>query len=196
MLPIILSMENEEDRSFMEKLYEDYAAHMYRIAFDVLNNHHDAEDCVHETIERIIRSVNRFKKAADGKYLKKLIVIACRNVAINQYNKNQKYRERVSSTTILNEDEEWEVMDIPDEEYDLQKLVMNEQLCQKLHEIIDGLDLIYRDVIVLMQYGYSNEEIASLLGIRTELVRQRYLRAKKKIVEKGGAALYEFYRQG
>lgn len=191
MLDIIMSIENEEDRSFMETLYYDYSKKMYLVAMDVLNNHHDAQDCVHNTIARIIDSIERYKQAQEGNYLIKLIVIATRNNAINMYNEIKRRNKSVFSTTVYDDEtEKWEIMDIPDETTDIQKLVVNEETVQRLHDLINKLDLIYRDVIVLMQMGYSYEAIADVLGITVETARKRYSRAKAKLREMGGKDLY------
>ena len=191
MLEMIMSIENEEDRSFMETLYYEYSEKMYLIAMDVLNNHHDAQDCVHNTIARIIDSIERYKQAQEGNYLIKLIVIATRNNAINMYNEIKKRNKSVFSTTLYDDEtEHWEIMDIPDETNNVQRLIINEETCRMLHDLINGLDLIYRDVIVLMQMGYSYEAIADILGITVETARKRYSRAKAKLKEMGGKALY------
>lgn len=191
MLEIIMSIENEEDRSFMETLYYDYSEKMYLVALDILNNHHDAQDCVHNTIARIIDSIERYKQAQQGKYLIKLIVIATRNNAINMYNEIKKRNKRVFSTTMYDDEtDNWEIMDIPDDTNDVQRLVINEETCRMLHDLINKLDLIYRDVVVLMQMGYSYEAIADILGITVETARKRYSRAKAKLREMGGKDLY------
>jgi len=193
MLEIIMSIENEEDRTFMETLYYDYSKKMYSIAMDVLNNHHDAQDCVHETIARIINDnkIDTFRQAQKNNYLIKLIVIATRNNAINLYNKNQRRNSRVFSTTVYDEEgEKWDIMDIPDTESDVQKIIINEETCKIMHALINKLDFIYRDVIVLMQMGYSYEDIAGILGITVEAVRKRYSRARAKLREMGGKDLY------
>ena len=191
MLEIIMSIVDEEDRSFMETLYYDYSEKMYLVAFDILNNHHDAQDCVHNTIARIIDSIESYKQAQQGKYLIKLIVIATRNNAINMYNEIKKKNKNVFSTTMYDDEtDNWEIMDIPDDTNDVQKLVVSEETCKILHELINKLDLIYRDVVVLMQMGYSYEAIADILGITVETARKRYSRAKAKLKEMGGKDLY------
>lgn len=191
MLEIIMSIENEEDRSFMETLYYDYSEKMYLVALDILNNHHDAQDCVHNTIARIIDSIERYKQAQQGKYLIKLIVIATRNNAINMYNEIKKRNKSVFSTTMYDDEtDNWEIMDIPDDTNDVQRLVITEETCRMLHDLINKLDLIYRDVVVLMQMGYSYEAIADILGITVETARKRYSRAKAKLREMGGKDLY------
>ena len=95
MLAIIMSIENDSDRSFVEDVYNLYSEKMYLVALDILNNHHDAQDCVHNTIARIIDSIERYKQAQEGNYLIKLIVIATRNNAINMYNEIKKRNKSV-----------------------------------------------------------------------------------------------------
>ena len=193
MLEIIMSIENEEDRTFMETLYYDYSERMYLTAMNVLNNHHDAQDCVHETIARIINEnkIDKFRNAKNKNYLVNLIVISTRNNAINIYNKNHKRNINVFSTTVYDEDgDNWDIMDIPDTENDVQKIIISEETCKIMHDLINKLDFVYRDVIVLMQMGYSYENIADILGITVEAVRKRYSRARAKLREMGGKDLY------
>ena len=162
-------------------------------AMNVLNNHHDAQDCVHETIARIINEnkIDKFKNAKNKNYLVNLIVISTRNNAINIYNKNHKRNSNVFSTTVYDEDgDNWDIMDIPDTENDVQKIIISEETCKIMHDLINKLDFVYRDVIVLMQMGYAYDEIANILGITVEAVRKRYSRARAKLREMGGKDLY------
>ena len=46
-----MAIENEQDRLFVESIFNKYSEKMYLIAMDIINNHHDAEDCVHDTID-------------------------------------------------------------------------------------------------------------------------------------------------
>ena len=191
MLEIIMSIENEEDRSFMETLYYDYSKKMYLTAMDVLNNHHDAQDCVHNTIERMINSIERFKQAQEKEYLTKLIVVTTKHIAINMYNASKRRNMHTFSTTVYDDEEDsWEIMDIPDTENDVQNIIINEENCKLLHELINKLDFTYKSVIILMQMGYSYDDIADLLDIKVEAVRKRYSRAKAKLREMGGKDLY------
>ena len=59
-----------------------------------------------------------------------------------------------------------------------------------LQGLIDNLDPKYRDVFVLMSQGFTNQEIADIMNISIETVRQRYHRGKKLILEEGGDAFY------
>lgn len=192
MLAIIMAIENEQDRLFVESIFNMYSEKMYLIAMDIINNHHDAEDCVHDTIVKIIDKLERFKQANRDDYLIKLIVITCRNTAINKYRENQKKNYWEISTTVFDEEEESSIMDIPDLSANVERIVISEFTCSYVKELIDKLDLKYRDVMVLKGYGYGYEEIAYLMHISQELVRKRYSRARKKILEMGGDMLYEY----
>ena len=192
MLAIIMAIENEQDRLFVESIFNKYSEKMYLIAMDIINNHHDAEDCVHDTIVKIIDKLERFKQANRDDYLIKLIVITCRNTALNKYKANQKRNRWEISTTVYDENDESSMMDIPDLSANTERIVLSEFTCKYVKELIDSLDLKYRDVIVLKGLGYGYEEIAFLMDISQELVRKRYSRAKKMILEMGGNTLYEY----
>ena len=190
MLALIMSIENESDRLFVETLYIQYGKRIYLIAFSIIQNKEDAEDCTHDTIEKIIRNLDKFKDAHKKSRLEQLIVISCRNVAINKYNANKRRRELEYSTTIYMDDDDYMIMDIPDEGSNVENIVLSEENCQYIQSLIDQLDPIYRDVMVLKSMGWENDAIADLMHISVDLVRKRYSRARKKIIEMGGEQLY------
>lgn len=75
MLAIIMAIEDENDRLFVETIFNKYAEKMYLVAVNIFHNHDDAEDCVQDTIVKIIDKLDRFKQAQQEDYLIKLIVI-------------------------------------------------------------------------------------------------------------------------
>ncbi len=196
MLAIITSIADDTDRAFVEDIYNLYSEKMYLIAYDILKNHHDAQDCVQDTIVKIIDKIERFKQAHQQNYLKKLIIIACRNLAIHKYNENQKRNKTEFSTTLYGEGDTFEIMDIPDTAANVEKIVLSEYHCEYLKQLIDKLDLKYRDVLILKSLQFNNMEIADIMNISVELVRKRYSRARMKILELGGDELYEYRNDG
>jgi RNA polymerase sigma-70 factor (ECF subfamily) len=190
MLPIIMAIENDDDRAFVDNLYNTYEKQMYLIANEILKNHHDAQDCVHETVRSIINSLERFRYADDHHYLERLVVVACRNNAINMYNKRHKIRTHEVSTTSIQEESERETWDIPDHTQNVEDLYVSEENCNRIRAIIDSMDKEYRDVVILRSYGMDYEKIASAMKITAEAARQRMRRARQKILEEGGDSLY------
>ena len=189
MLAMIMAIEDDEDRSFVSSIYTSYHSKMYRLALDILKNDKDAEDCVQDTFIKIIDKLGRFKQANKENYLIKLIVVTCRNTAINKYRKKQAQRQKEFSFTAEDGTEEFDVTDYT---ADVEKIVLSEYLCTYVKELIDQLDLKYRDVLVLKSLGYNYEDIAHLMNISEALVRKRYSRAKRMLIDMGGEALYEF----
>ena len=46
MLAVIMAIENEDDRLFVETVFNRYAKKLYLVAYNILGNRADAEDCV------------------------------------------------------------------------------------------------------------------------------------------------------
>ena len=187
MLPIILNIVNDEDRAFVEEIYVRYEKQIYSISMKYLNNHHDAQDCVHEIIGVVSERVEKFKEAKDYGYIDRLIGVVSRNCALNALRERNRKSEYESSFLRYNyEEDEYEEIDIPDHTSCVDNLYISEENCEYLHNLINELDPKYRDVILFKCLGYDNTDIAKVMNISEELVRQRYSRARKQLLEMGG----------
>lgn len=163
---------------------------MYEVAYAVLKNPYDAEDVVHDVVVKLIDKLDYFRKSYNTADFKSLILITTRNCAINKYNKNKKYREKVSSTTKINEDNEAVEIDVPDIDSDVQQIVISEESISEVHRLIESLPEKYKEVFVLSSIGYDNKQISDLLGISIDTVRQRICRGRAKLIEMAGDKLY------
>lgn len=191
MLPIILSISDDNDRAFVEELYIRYEKKLYTISMKYLNHHHDAQDCVHETIGVVSEKVEKFKLAQETGYIDRLIGTVCRNCALNMLRVRNRRNEYESSLLRYNYEEDvYEEIDIPDYSECVDRAYLSEEACDNLHNLINKLDDKYRDVILLKSLGLDNKAIAETMNISEELVRQRYLRAKKQLLKMGGKDLY------
>ena len=97
----MLGIGDGREQKIDDSNIEYYCEKMYMIALEILNNHHDAEDCVQETVLKIIDKIDRFKEADKNNYLIKLIVITCRNTAINKYKEKQKRNQLMLKQKML-----------------------------------------------------------------------------------------------
>ena len=191
MLPIILNIVDDDDRAFVEKIYVRYEKQLYLTSMKYLNNHHDAQDCVHDTVKKIIDGIEKFKIAQDVGYIEKLITIVCRNCALNTLRvKKYKNEHELSLCRYNYEDDEYEEIDIPDYSSCVEKLYISEESCEYIHNLINKLDNKYRDVVLLKSLGFDNRGIAEIMHISDNLVSQRYKRAKKQLWQMGGKDLY------
>lgn len=189
MLPIMIMMaiESEEDYSFVETLYNRYEKQMYVIAFSVLHHPQDSEDCVHEAVVNVIECLDSFRHIDEERKLRRLLAIAARNKAIDLYRRKKRQLEVEASMA-----KELEEGLVADTDEDMVRMVINEENRQLVASLVRDLDNIYRDVILLkFEQEMTTKEIAKFLNITDDLVRMRYMRAKKLLIEMGGEALYE-----
>lgn len=82
----LFTIENFHDRLKTERLYLSYRKLMYKEAFEIVQNRHCAEDAVSESFVRIIDNLHKIDEQ-DCLKTRSFLVIICRNVAKNIYNK-------------------------------------------------------------------------------------------------------------
>lgn len=131
MMAIIMAIEDDDDREFVEKIFDRYEKNMYFTAYDILRNRADAEDCVQDTFVKIIDKLDCFKKAHEEGNLAKLVALVCRNTALDRYKGNKRRAKRQYSQTVYDENGESSVADIPDRSADVERLVMNSYVCKR-----------------------------------------------------------------
>ena len=62
MIPfVILAIENDSDRDFMEKLYLEYNLHMYSEAKNIVESQWDAEEIVQTVVEKLINHISKLR---------------------------------------------------------------------------------------------------------------------------------------
>ncbi len=168
---ILLTIENEEDRAFLEELYLQYHHLMYAQALRVLNDSHAAEDAVSDAMEALIRKISLLK-TMDGNKCKAYAVITVRHMAINLYRRNS--RETVT------EDEFLEAIPSGGRTEDH---VLENAGVEEIKEAVCRLGGNDRDILMMRYFREMNDtEISRELGIRPAAVRVRISRARKRLI--------------
>ena len=135
-----------KDASKVEKLYLKYNKEMYKVAYNILNDHQLSQDAVQMSLVKICENIEKIGEV-DCNKTKAFVVIICRNISINIYNK----RKRNVPFT-LKEIEEVSAQSI-DTETD--PLIAMENICL-LKEKVKLLPQHYADIIALKYiYEYS-----------------------------------------
>ena len=57
---VMLAALEEDERSLAEQIYIKYKRQIYKIAYSVLNNHHDAEDVLNDVMLNVINNIEKF----------------------------------------------------------------------------------------------------------------------------------------
>lgn len=166
MLTFYLNLIDSEDKKDkFERLYLKYRKHMKYIAIKILGDEQLAEDAVHNAFLKILNHLNKFQNI-DCQETRNLIVIIIRSVSIDMYRKRKK---------------EFENTDILDKELSVETDFSMIEVDNILKEI-DVLPDIYKDILLLkVEYGYKDREIAKLLGLKIDTVSKRLERARKQL---------------
>ena len=176
MLTMYLSLldDPEEQRKF-ELLYTSYRQMMFYVANRILNNNEDSEDAVHLAFMRVMNHLGDIDETEEQK-TKSYLSIVTHNIAIDMYRKKSREWKRNISY------DEYEVF-IEDPEG--QKFEVNtDENSVRLAEAIQKLPSHYAEVIRLTYvHGYGSDKVAEILNISAENVRQRLVRARKKLAE-------------
>ena len=158
-------IDSDEKKDKFESLYLKYRKHMKLIALKILGDEHLADDAVHNAFIKIISNLHKFNEI-DCQETRNLIVIIIRSVSIDMYRKRNR---------------EFENTDILDKEISVETDFSIIEVNNVLKEI-DVLPEIYKDILLLkIEYGYKDREIAKLLGIKIDTVSKRLERARKQL---------------
>ncbi len=185
-----MMIEDESDRSFVASLYQKYEKRMKAVAFDILKNDHDAEDCVHDTVITIVNKLEAFKKTNGEQHLKWLVLLVCKNTALNMRKKSLRKQSTEIPMTVLASDSEV-CDDLPDSAPTPEEIAVEEDTVKLMISMINRLDKKYSDVILLKYSGFNNKDISLILSISQDSVRQRIFKAKNQLLKMGGGIFNE-----
>lgn len=173
MLVYLAMIEDPAQQDTFEKLYRKYRYLMLHVAKQLLQNHQDAEDAVHQAFLSILENMDKISDA-DSPKTRSFVVIITERKAIDMLRRNSR-----RSTLELNED--------------IAGIEMPFDLDSPVAAAIAQLPPHYREVLLLrFDNGFTTKKIASMLSITDSGVRKLIARAKKalqEILEKEGEAV-------
>jgi RNA polymerase sigma-70 factor, ECF subfamily len=171
----------------LEVLVREHARLVYRIAFSVLRNPHDAEDAQQEVFMRVLRSRHRLRDVSDPRaYLAR----AAWHVALDAR------RRRKETVTYNSQNDEGSPDAVVAELYasgaSLEQIALDRQLMRLVEDSIAQLPADLRNAITLATVDeLSSAEAAGVLGIAEATVRTRVFRARHILREKLAKILEE-----
>jgi len=164
-------MENENNRSKMTRIFNEYYFLMMHTAKGILKDHALAEDAVSDSIEKLIKNIHKVGDVPCHKTAS-LIVIIVRNTSLNILKKTGRQE---------NLDDEF-LYSIADADSPIPEKLVSDEGFKNIKDVINSLPPILLDVADLsLIHDYSNKEIAEMLEISNDTVRTRLSRAKKFI---------------
>ncbi len=177
MFLLFASIDNEDNRSKLECLYERYSGDMFKVAYRILNDHQLAQDAVQTAFINILEKIDKIEEINCNK-TRAFVVIIVRNISINVYHKRKRQKDIML-------DDMGEVFAAKGETID--DTIINAEAFNQISTSIKELPPAYSDIIALkFFYGYSDKEIGVLLNITHDNVRTRLHRAKQSLISKLG----------
>ncbi len=147
-----------------------HSARVYRLAYRLTGNPHDAEDLTHDVFIRVFRSLDSYRPGTFEGWLHRITT----NLFLDRVRRKQRIRfdaltdefaARLPSRTRTPE----EVFDVTHLDGDIQSA-------------LDALTPQFRAAVVLCDIeGYSYEEVAQTLGIKLGTVRSRIHRGRAQL---------------
>lgn len=157
------------DMPSWDALVRQHADRVYRLAWRLTGNQHDAEDLTQETFVRVFRSLHKYQPGTFEGWLHRI----CTNLFLDQVRHQQKIRmealpedyDRVESTGPTPE-----------------QVFNDTHLDPDLQAALDSLSPDFRVAVVLCDVeGMSYEEIADTLGVKMGTVRSRIHRGRSQL---------------
>jgi RNA polymerase sigma-70 factor (ECF subfamily) len=172
----------------LETLVSQHTMLVFRIAYSILRNHHDAEDAAQECFLRVLKYGTRLSQVRNPK------TWLARVAWTTALDKKRSCRTLIS----LNDDEQGEsALDLlPDGAIAADEQLAGRQMQKMLERLIAGLPEDLRHPLELSTvHELNSAEIAEVMAIPENSVRTRLFRARRQLKEKL-AALLEVKKHG
>ena len=144
------------EKSEVGRLYDTYAQDVFRLALSYLHNSQDAEDVCHSVFLTLVEKDVTLFPGSEKAWLLKCAANACKDQLRSFWKQNRE--------------------DLKD------NMVFSDSRDRDLWAVVGTLPPKYRAVVHLYYYeGYSQEEIAKILGITRTAVQTRMQRAREQL---------------
>jgi len=156
------------------------------LCFRLLNNREDAEDAAQETFIEIFRSIANFREES---LLSTWIYRIAVSKSLDYRRKKQRAKRLGILKRIFGTDEEEE--EIPENISSNPEVIMeNSERARILREAVNAIPENQKIAITLREYeNFSNNEIASIMGVSVSSVESLLHRARKNLYKK----LYNYF---
>ncbi len=166
------------DGDELELAVREHARLVYRVAYSVLRNHHDAEDATQETFVRVLRYRRKLAGVRDQRTW--LARIAWR-VAVDR---------RGNKAEVALDDGDETIAEIRSPAAGAEEILLRDETRGAVEKLIAALPAKLRDPLTLSTVEeMSPADVAEVLGINEAAVRSRLFRARRILRQKLGAAL-------
>ena len=177
----IIALFYERDESAISESNRKYGRYLLTVAYNILGNDPDCEECLNDTFLNAWNSIPPAKPHSLGAYLTKII----RGIAINRYNRDRRER-RIPPEAVDSFSELESVLAVSDWEREDEAKLIGEVISRYLR----GINRRKRYIFMARYYAvHPIGDIAEKLGISESAVKKALAAMKKdlrKELEKEG----------
>jgi RNA polymerase sigma-70 factor (ECF subfamily) len=155
-----------------EEIVEQHSARVFRLAYRLTGNVHDAEDLTHDVFIRVFRSLHSYQPGTFEGWLHRITT----NVFLDRMRRKQRIRfDALSDESAAR---------LPTREAGPEQAYDATHFDDDVQRALDALPPDFRAAVVLCDIeGLSYEEIATTLGIKLGTVRSRIHRGRAQLRE-------------
>ena len=155
-----------------EEIVTQHSARVYRLAYRLTGNMHDAEDLTHDVFVRVFRSLHSYQPGTFEGWLHRITT----NVFLDKMRRKQRIRFDALSDDAAAR--------LPSREIGPEQHYTDTHFDDDVQRALDALTPDFRAAVVLCDIeGLSYEEIATTLGIKLGTVRSRIHRGRSQLRE-------------
>ena len=141
----ILELYRERSEEAIRETEKKYGKYCYSIAFGILGNHEDSEECVNDALVRLWDSVHLQEMKSLRTYLARIV----RNLAINRYREQTREKRGGAETTVSFS----EVEDFVSRVDAIEELFDEAALMQSINEFLKNQKELYQ-IVFVQKYWY------------------------------------------
>jgi RNA polymerase sigma factor (sigma-70 family) len=155
-----------------EEVVEQHSARVYRLAYRLTGNVHDAEDLTHDVFIRVFRSLHSYQPGTFEGWLHRITT----NVFLDKMRRKQRIRFDALSDESASR--------LQSREPGPEQVFADAHFDDDVQRALDALPPDFRAAVVLCDIeGLSYEEIAATLGVKLGTVRSRIHRGRAQLRE-------------
>ncbi len=172
-VPADLATSVAENNSDLECAVREHAKLVYRVAYSVLRNHHDAEDVTQETFVRVLR------------YRRKLAGVRHPRTWLARIAFRAALERKRKAGTVSFQDLDGTAPQVRSQARPADEALLGREMSGQVEKLIAALPAKLRDPLTLSALEEMlPAEVAEVLGINEAAVRSRLFRARKILREK------------
>ncbi len=153
-----------------EEIVREHSARVYRLAYRLTGNQHEAEDLTQEVFIRVFRSLSSYQPGTFEGWLHR--------ITTNHFLDGIRRKKRIRFDSLSNEIHGR----LPGREPDPSRVLDDQSFDDDVQRALAALPVKFRTAVVLCDIeGLSYEEVATTLGVKLGTVRSRIHRGRSQL---------------